>query len=175
MSAAIVFEHQGTLRKITKIVPYGSGGFAVLVPYHEARRGHLLKYPVDYQIGQMERPFEDATQYSAEDRVNLSLHPDGFVQFSGENPGTSEPRGLGGDVAPFECPRQHRPHLRDRGVGDSPSSHPWTPPAGTTRWSSPKRITIIGAAPRTPGTATSSRDLCYQTGTGAGYVSAMIS
>lgn len=74
------------MRKITKIMPYGGGGFAVLVPYHETRRGHLLKYPVDYRIGEMEMPFEEATEYSAEDRAKLSLHPDGFVQFSGETP-----------------------------------------------------------------------------------------
>jgi hypothetical protein len=100
----IAIEDQGTLRKITKIVPYSSGGFAVLAPYHNARRGHLLKPTVDYSKRDMVFGFEETIQYSAEDRVKLSLHPDGFVQFSGENPGkivsgrdpeTGEPKGLG--------------------------------------------------------------------------------
>ena len=113
MSATIAIEHEGTLRKITKIVPYRSGGFAVLVPYHEARRGHLLKYPVDYSKRDLELTFDEATEYSAEDRVKLSLHPDGFVQFSGENPGkivsgrdpgTGEPRGLGVMSRPLSAP-----------------------------------------------------------------------
>lgn len=100
----IAVEDQGTLRKITKIVPYKSGGFAVLAPYHKARRGYLAKHPVDYSKRNVELRVEDMVTYSAEDRVKLSLHPDGFVQFSGENPGrivsgrdpsTGEPRGLG--------------------------------------------------------------------------------
>ena len=113
MSATIVIQDQGTLRKITKIVPYGRGGFAVLVPYHRARRGHLLKYPVDYSKRDLVLSFAEATEYSAEDRVKLSLHPDGFVQFSGENPGkivsgrdpeTGEPRGLGVMSRPLSAP-----------------------------------------------------------------------
>jgi hypothetical protein len=109
----IVIEDQGTLRKITKIVPYRGGGFAVLVPYHEARRGHLLKFPVDYSKRDLGVSSAEATEYSAEDRVKLSLHPDGFVQFSGENlgkivsgrdPGTGEPRGLGVMSRPLSAP-----------------------------------------------------------------------
>lgn len=109
----IAIEDQGTLRKITKIVPYSGGGFAVLAPYHSARQGHLLKPTVDYSKSDMEIAFEDAIQYSAEDRVKLSLHPDGFVQFSGENPGkivsgrdpnTGEPKGLGVVSHPLNTP-----------------------------------------------------------------------
>ncbi len=120
MSATIAIEHQGTLRKITKIAPYGGGGFAVLVPYHDARRGHLLKYSPDHSKRDLKLPLDEATEYSAEDRVKLSLHPDGFVQFSGENPGkivsgrdpgTGEPRGLGVMSRPLSAPVNTGPTL----------------------------------------------------------------
>jgi hypothetical protein len=93
----------GTLRKITKIIPYKDGGFAQLVPYHRANTGLLLKFPADYSKQKFEVAFADSEQYSAKDRVKLSFHPDGFIQFSGENPGKilsgrgpdGAPKGLG--------------------------------------------------------------------------------
>ncbi|HET7477943.1 MAG TPA: hypothetical protein VFJ72_00365 [Rubrobacteraceae bacterium] len=111
--STIAIEDQGTLRKITKIVPYNSGGFAVLAPYHKAQKGYLFKHPVDYSQRRMEISREDNVEYSAEDRVKLSLHPDGFIQFSGENPGkivsgrdpdTGDPRGLGIMSHPLDTP-----------------------------------------------------------------------
>ena len=111
--STIALDDQGTLRKITKIVPYRTGGFAVLVPYHKARQGHLVKYAVDYSKRDLEMRSKEATEYSAADRVKLSLHPDGFVQFSGENPGkivsgrdteTGKPRGLGVMSQPLSAP-----------------------------------------------------------------------
>jgi hypothetical protein len=91
-------------RRITKIVTYRQGGFAVLAPYHSARRGYLAKYTVDYSESVSFPVRSEMQEYSASDRVKLSLHPDGFVQFSGEDPSriisgrdaaTGEPRGLG--------------------------------------------------------------------------------
>jgi hypothetical protein len=90
------------LRKITKIVPYPNGGFAVLMPYHSARKGWLLKLAVDYnRRGTMD--VLAVADYDANDRVKLSYHADGFAQFSGENPGKivsgrdelGNPKGLG--------------------------------------------------------------------------------
>jgi hypothetical protein len=100
-------------RKITKIQPYRKGGFAILMPYHRERRGYLAKHPVDYnsRVGGFFR--EDTTEYSAQDRVKLSIHPDGFVQFSGESAGrilsgrdsrTGAPKGLGLISQPFGAP-----------------------------------------------------------------------
>ncbi len=112
-SFTIAIEDQGTLRKITKIVPYKQGGFGVLAPYHNARQGFLAKHPVDYSKRRIEMRQEDMVAYSAEDRVKLSLHPDGFVQFSGENAGrivsgrdpeTGEPKGLGLVASPLSQP-----------------------------------------------------------------------
>jgi hypothetical protein len=90
--------------KVVQILPYKEGGFAVLTPYHTAGRGYLMKHPVDYATREMQIARADlVTEYSAEDRVKLSIHPDGFVQFSGQDQGkiesgrdpeTGEPKGL---------------------------------------------------------------------------------
>ncbi len=104
----------GVVRKITKVIPYGDGGFAVHVPYHKAQIGWLLKIPLDYEVlGETITPISDCTEYSASDRVKLSYHPSGFVQFSGErpgkitsglDPGTGEPKGLGIMTTPLSSP-----------------------------------------------------------------------
>ena len=109
-----VQDTHGTNRKITKIIHHSGGGFAVLAPYHKARSGLLLKIPVDYEIkGEYWIPFAECVGYSADDRVKLSYHPDGFVQFSGENPGkilsgrdpeTRQPKGLGIITNPLSHP-----------------------------------------------------------------------
>ncbi|MHB1752159.1 MAG: hypothetical protein ACYCTF_05610 [Acidiferrobacter sp.] len=78
----------GPARKITKIIGYGAKGFAVVTPYHAARAGFVGKMPVDYKkIGQFEVPHTDIVGFTTSDRVKLSYHPDGFVQFSGEAQG----------------------------------------------------------------------------------------
>lgn len=97
-------EGDALTRKITKIQPYRRGGFAILMPYHAERRGYLAKYPVDYSSREGGFFRADTIEYSAQDRVKLSIHPDGFVQFSGEregkilsgrDPATGVPKGLG--------------------------------------------------------------------------------
>ena len=109
-----VQDGDGVVRKITKLIPYGDGGFAVHVPYHKAQIGWLLKMPVDYKVmGETVTPISECTEYSATDRVKLSYHPSGFVQFSGEMPGkiisgldpiTGEPKGLGIITNPLSSP-----------------------------------------------------------------------
>jgi len=56
---------------------------------------------------------EDITAFCANDRVKLSYHPDGFVQFSGEiggtvisgkDPTTGQPRGIGLKINPLSRP-----------------------------------------------------------------------
>lgn len=89
--------------KITKVVAYREGGFGVLVPYHNARVGYLFKHQIDYRERTQRIPRSEVIEYGASDRVKLSFHPDGFVQFSGENAGkimsgrdeTGAPKGLG--------------------------------------------------------------------------------
>jgi len=100
-------------KKITKIIPYTNGGFAVLAPYHKARIGYVMKFPVDYSKRLMKVSRAEMVEYSVADRVKLSVHPDGFVQFSGENPGkvlsgrdveTGAPKGMGLMVNPLYTP-----------------------------------------------------------------------
>jgi hypothetical protein len=97
-------EGDAVTRKITKIQPYSKGGFAILMPYHAERRGYLAKHPVDYASREDIFLRHDVIEYSAKDRVKLSIHPDGFVQFSsesgakivsGRDPVTGAPKGLG--------------------------------------------------------------------------------
>ncbi|WNV76929.1 hypothetical protein [Geodermatophilus sp. DSM 44513] len=98
-----IADHNGTLRLLTKIVGLSDGGFAVTAPYHSARQGFLMKFPVDYSRSELMLPTADVVPYTADDRVKLSLHLDGFVQFSGERQGRivsgrdgdGQPKGLG--------------------------------------------------------------------------------
>jgi hypothetical protein len=95
----------GVLRKITKIVPYKlDRGFAAMVPYHAAKQGFLLKHSVRYHHSIGPVPLQTAIPFVASDRVKLSIHLDGFVQFSGEDATrivsgrdaeTGEPKGIG--------------------------------------------------------------------------------
>ncbi len=98
-----VTTRDGNSRLITKLMGLSDGGFAVTVPYHGLRQGFLFKHPVDYSKMRSLTPFGDLTRYTADDRVKLSLHLDGFVQFSGERKGhiisgreaDGTPKGLG--------------------------------------------------------------------------------
>jgi hypothetical protein len=104
----------GHLHKITKFVAYKEGGFAILTPYHNARSGCLAILPVDYRkTGEFEVGHQEATEFSAADRVKLSYHPDGFVQFSSEIGGTiisgkdhttGQPKGIGLMTNPLARP-----------------------------------------------------------------------
>ena|ERR1700693_3838109 len=85
-----VEDDEGRYRSLTKIVPYTEGGFAVLAPYHAAKEGFLCKIAVPEELrGRFSLPAPaEIHRYSAADRVKLSFHLDGFIQFSGENPST---------------------------------------------------------------------------------------
>lgn len=94
-----------TARKITKIIGLNGDGFSVLTPYHKAKSGFVYKNLMDLEtLGQRWVPFSECVGFTAEDRVKLTYHVDGFAQFSGENPGniisgrdpnTGEPKGVG--------------------------------------------------------------------------------
>lgn len=102
------------LRKITKIIGLGGDGFSVLTPYHQARSGFLFKHLMDLErLGVRKIPFDQCVAFTAEDRVKLTYHIDGFAQFSSENPGriisgrdpkTGEPKGLGLLTHPLRTP-----------------------------------------------------------------------
>ncbi len=108
-------------RRIFKIIPLSDGGFAVTAPYHNVRTGILLKAERDYATtGLTHVPFQQTTAFTASDRVKLSYHVDGFVQFSGEQNSkivsgrdvtTGEPRGLGLLARPLSDPVKSGPSV----------------------------------------------------------------
>jgi hypothetical protein len=92
------------VRRLFKVLPLSDGGFAVTAPYHVARSGALMKMPQTTKTGSFAVEQTLLVPFSASDRVKLSYHADGFVQFSGEGAQTirsgrdretGEPRGLG--------------------------------------------------------------------------------
>jgi len=110
-------------RKITKIIGLNGDGFSVVAPYHKARTGYLFKMLVEPNMhvpGPHELSWDDAIGYTADDRVKLSYHSDGFAQFSGENPGniisgrdprTGEAKGLGLFTNPLKTPTWSGPSV----------------------------------------------------------------
>lgn len=106
-------------RKITKVVPFAQGGFAVLTPYHAERQGYVAKIPVNYKAAGTEFiPQAEIKGFSVGERVKLSYHPDGFAQFSGEAQGriisgrdrkTGEPKGIGLMTNPLDNPIRSGP------------------------------------------------------------------
>ncbi|SOJ54606.1 hypothetical protein MSIMFB_02095 [Mycobacterium simulans] len=110
----LIGDVDGKLRALCKIQTLADGGYSVLCPYHSAREGWLFKLP----LGLGHRPaaptlvsVEYAVHYSASDRVKLSHHRDGLVQFSSEvkgriksgiNPLTGQPRGIGVFSGPID-------------------------------------------------------------------------
>jgi hypothetical protein len=93
-------------RKFLKIIPYSSGGFALILPkLNNLEKGRLEKTKVTYKRygTHLDIRRDKSEQYSADDIVKFSYHLDGFVQFSsatnsriisGRNSGGT-PKGLG--------------------------------------------------------------------------------
>ncbi|MDF2700592.1 MAG: hypothetical protein K0Q49_2151 [Haloplasmataceae bacterium] len=69
--------------KVIKVAFYGDGGFRNFAPYHTVKKGLLSKLEVDYSLGKQYISRNENVEYTADDKVKLSIHPDGFVQFSG--------------------------------------------------------------------------------------------
>ncbi len=115
-SYAIVLESNGCLHKVTKIVFLSDGGFAIFSPYHKAQQGYLTKMRYSGTIGSFHQ--SPLVGYTANDRVKISIHRDGFVQFSGAGSGrivsgrdlvTGQPKGLGIFARPLTNPVQSGP------------------------------------------------------------------
>jgi len=80
-----VLDETYTYRKLFKIIPYRSGGFGLILPrLTGSHMGRLEKTLVGYEnFGtHLEIMRDESEQYSADDIVKFSYHPDGFVQFS---------------------------------------------------------------------------------------------
>jgi len=117
-----VLDEENKYRKFLKIIPYSSGGFAILLPsFVDSQTGRLEKTLVTYEnMGtHIETKRDESEQYSARDIVKFSYHPDGFVQFSsatnnrivsGRNPdGTA--KGLGVISWPLSNPVSTGPSM----------------------------------------------------------------
>lgn len=74
-------------RKITKVVGLKDGGFSILTPYHYVKGGYLAKLPMPKGVGPHFIRWSEGVTFTVENRVKLSYHADGFVQFSGESNG----------------------------------------------------------------------------------------
>ena len=115
--------------KITKVVSLKDGGFSVLTPYHQAKRGFLAKLPVPKGVGPHFSRWSEGVTFTAESRVKLSYHADGFAQFSIESSGkiisgidqtTGKPKGLGVRSNPLLTPTWTGPvgAITVFGIGD---------------------------------------------------------
>jgi hypothetical protein len=120
VKSVLVLSENGIRYKVSKLIFYGEdSGFGILAPYHAAKEGYLLKYTAQRNklYGKYEDGYtiksSDTVPYTATDRVKLSIHSDGFVQFSGENPGriisgkdpiTGDAKGLGLFSSPLSKP-----------------------------------------------------------------------
>ncbi len=89
-----------------------------MTPYHKAKSVHLSQVPLRYDQPQIRISPEDISIYTASDRVKLSIHADGFVQFSSERGNkiisgrdaiTGQPRGLGIFSNPIDRPIETGP------------------------------------------------------------------
>lgn len=81
----LILDEYGTYRKLFKIVPYKSGGFALILPkLINTQVGRLEKTSIDYKNygTHLDIKRDESEQYNASDIVKFSYHPDGFVQFS---------------------------------------------------------------------------------------------
>lgn len=116
----VVVAHEGCRRRVCTVLPLPDGGFAVAVPHHKARTGSLMKMPLLRQTGSVDVHVAATVPFHASERVQLSYHPDGFVEFSGEGESrivsgrddrTGEPKGLGLVSRPLESPIQSGPSV----------------------------------------------------------------
>lgn len=112
LPSAIVVPFEGQKKRICKIIPLSDGGFSITPPSHKSKSGVLLKSPYMNKLGVTYVPATDFVPFTASDRVKLSYHPDGFVQFStsGSSPiisgrdASGIPRGVGLIAAPLNTP-----------------------------------------------------------------------
>jgi hypothetical protein len=118
---AVVVHDSGVNRKAFKVLGLSDGGLALTAPYHKARSGSMNKVPFDLRnTGGVRVEVSETIPFHASDRVKLSYHVDGFVQFSGEDsskiisgrdPETGEPRGFGLFCRPLAQPVQSGPSV----------------------------------------------------------------
>ena len=115
-STRIAINENGRTAKVTIIVPFRDGRVAIAAPYTNDRKGLLVSMKPPVRLGSQWIPADAATaEYSVRDRVKLSLHRDGFAQFSGRGirsgkDKNGKPKGLAIQMRrPFMYPIQTGP------------------------------------------------------------------
>lgn len=103
---AVPFGPHGDYKKLVRIVVMGDGSVGVLVPYHPATSGRLMRIrmpPTQFTGGIIPNGAPAAVEASEviDVPVKLSLHPSGFVQFSAAGPHRVE----SGVTRPFLIPK----------------------------------------------------------------------
>jgi hypothetical protein len=117
-TTVVAAEFGPTPRRLCKVIPLSDGGFSITAPYHNAQSGSLFKAPRIREPGTSYVPFSELVPFMASDRVKLSYHADGFVQFSGEDSRkirsgieNGVPKGLGLKTNPLNRPVQSGPSI----------------------------------------------------------------
>lgn len=80
-----ILDENNKFRKFLRIIPYSSGGFALVLPrLSDSHTGRLEKTFITYKnFGtHIDIKRDESEQYGANDIVKFSYHADGFVQFS---------------------------------------------------------------------------------------------
>jgi len=84
----VLYEGEGVRYKLCKIFFGPDGSYYVSSPYHPSEEAVLIKYTVNYALSEqrisMEQMLDSASAEDDEQRIKLSHHPDGFLQFSGQ-------------------------------------------------------------------------------------------
>ena len=82
----VLFEKKGVFYKLCKIIFGGDGSYYVTIPYHSAKKGAFIKFVGNYSKHEFTFGFKDTIDIASADgeRIKLSHHPDGFIQFSGK-------------------------------------------------------------------------------------------
>jgi hypothetical protein len=95
----ILCKRRDRIYKICKLIFGSDGSYYVTAPYHPHNRAHLVTIPWA-DNSPLEPQFNEAVDAGAfdddEQRIKLSHHPDGFVQFSG--PGLISGRDTSGRI-----------------------------------------------------------------------------
>lgn len=118
-TAVIFCEDGNRVVRICKVVPLSDGGFAVTPPGHKERSGALMKFPRINRVGEFAVDEALVIPFSAADRVKLSYHMDGFVQFSAGaqskivsgRDDNGRPRGVGIITNPLSRPIETGPSV----------------------------------------------------------------
>jgi hypothetical protein len=84
----IAYEKSGTIYKLCKVIFGADGSYYVTAPYHGQNRAALFKATINFnkQVQTVAKDsFIDVAVADDDDqRIKLSHHPDGFLQFSGK-------------------------------------------------------------------------------------------